>query len=160
MSRNPYADALGRHDPVEVIASTPEKLAAQLKGLNAEQLEKRSAAGKWNIREIVAHLADCEIAFGFRLRQGAAGVEMIQPFDQDAWARNYHAYNFDMAMKTFRTLREWNVALARSLTEEQKRRRITHPERGEMTAWTVVETMAGHDRHHLAALETMLQRLA
>jgi uncharacterized damage-inducible protein DinB len=104
----------------------------------------------------MAHLADCELAFGFRLRQGAAGVQMIQPFDQDDWARNYGAYDFAMAMETYRALRAWNLAFIRSLTEEQRARVITHPERGTMTVWTIVETMAGHDLHHLVGLEKKL----
>lgn len=153
MSVNAYAGALSEREPVEVMASTPERLERLLGGLSAEQIEKRPAPGKWNLREIVTHLADCEIAFGFRLRQGAAGVEMVQPFDQDDWARNYGAYDFAGAMETYRALRAWNLAFIRSLTEEQKARAITHPERGAMTVWTIVETMAGHDLHHLSGLE-------
>ena len=156
MSLNPYAGALGQREPVEVIATTPEKLEQLLGKLSPEQIERQPAPGKWSLREIMAHLADCDLAFGFRLRQGAAGVEMIQPFEQDDWARNYCAYDFQTAMKTYRALRAWNLVFIRSLTEEQKVRTITHPERGTMTVWTIVETMAGHDLHHLTALEKLL----
>jgi uncharacterized damage-inducible protein DinB len=156
VSRNPYAGALGQREPVEVIATTPEKLEKLLAKRSPEQIEQRPAPGKWSLREIMAHLADCELAFGFRLRQGAAGVEMIQPFDQDDWARNYGAYDFAAAMTTYRALRAWNLAFIHSLTEEQKARAITHPERGTMTTWTIVETMAGHDLHHLTRLEKQL----
>ena len=156
MSFNPYAGALGGREVVEVIASTPERLNALLSGLSAERIEGRPKPGKWSVREVMAHLADCEMAFGFRLRQGAAGVEMIQPFDQDDWARNYGGYDFQTAMTTYRAVRAWNLALIRSLTKEQREREITHPERGTMTVWTIVETMAGHDLHHLSGLEKML----
>lgn len=156
MSANPYAGALGQRDAVEVIASTPERLEALLGRLSAEQVETRPAPGKWNVREIMAHLADCEIAFGFRLRQGAAGVELIQPFDQDDWAQNYGAYSFAAAVATYRALRAWNLAFIRSLTDEQKVLEVTHPERGTMTVWTIAETMAGHDLHHLAGMEKMV----
>jgi uncharacterized damage-inducible protein DinB len=155
VSLNPYAGALGQREPVEVIASTPEKLERLPGRLSAEQIERQPAPGKWSVREIMAHLADCELAFGFRLRQAAAGVEMIQPFDQDDWARNYGAYDFATAMKTYRALRAWNLAFIRSLTDEQKQMQVTHPERGTMTVWTIVETMAGHDLHHLTALEKL-----
>jgi uncharacterized damage-inducible protein DinB len=124
--------------------------------LSAEKIEKRPAPGKWSVREIMAHLADCELAFGFRLRQAAAGVEMIQPFEQDDWARNYGGYDFQAAMATYRALRAWNLAFIRSLTAEQRSREVTHPERGTMTVWTIVETMAGHDLHHLVGLEARL----
>jgi uncharacterized damage-inducible protein DinB len=155
VSLNPYAGALGEREPVKVIASTPEKLERLLGGLGPEQIESQPAPGKWSLREIMAHLADCEIAFGFRLRQGAAGVEMIQPFEQDDWARNYSAYDFATATKTYRALRAWNLAFIRSLTGEQKRVKVIHPERGTMTVWTIVETIAGHDLHHLASLEKL-----
>jgi uncharacterized damage-inducible protein DinB len=152
MSNNPYAEDLGTNDPVNVIQSTPEKLEALLGKLSSEQMEHRTAPGKWNLREIMAHLADCEIAFGFRLRQAAAGVD-IQPFNQDDWARNYGAYSFAAAIATYRAVRAWNLALIRSLTDEQKRFEVSHPERGTMSVWTIVEMMAGHDLHHLKALE-------
>lgn len=155
MSLNPYGTALGQREPVAVIASTPEKLEALLNKLSDEQIEKRPAPGKWSVREIMAHLADCEVAFGFRLRQAAAGVELIQPFDQDDWARNYDAYDFENAIATYRAMRAWNLAFIRSLTEEQKQQTVTHPERGAMPVWTIVETMAGHDLHHLAGMEKL-----
>lgn len=156
MSTNPYAGALGKREPVEVIEATPARLEAMVGRLSAEQIERRPAPNKWSVREIMAHLADCEIAFGFRLRQGAAGVELLQPFDQDAWARNYGEYSFAAAVATYRALRAWNVAFIRSLTEEQKTRVVNHPERGTMPVWTIVETIAGHDLHHLAGLEKLV----
>lgn len=155
MTLNPYAEALGKNEPVEVIEETPARLARVLEKLTAEQIEKRPAPGKWSMREIIAHLADCELAFGYRLRQAAAGVDLIQPFDQDEWARNYGGYGFQMALTTYRALRAWNLAFVRSLTEQQKAQKVTHPERGTMTTWTIVETMAGHDLHHLTRLEKL-----
>lgn len=155
MSLNPYAGRLGQRDPVEVIEATPQKLETLLGKLSSEQIEKRPAPGRWSVREIMAHLADCEIAFGFRLRQGAAGVD-IQPFDQDDWARNYGTYSFAAAMTTYRALRAWNVTFVRSLTDQQKAFEINHPERGTMSVWTIVETMAGHDLHHLERLEKLV----
>ena len=156
MSLNPYAGALGSRDPVEVIRETPVRLGRMLAALSAEQIQTPPVPGKWSMREIVAHLADCELAFGFRLRQAAAGVDVIQPFDQDDWARNYGGYDFQTAMATYRALRTWNLAFVRSLTKEQRTRTVTHPERGTMTVWTIVETMAGHDLHHLERLEKLL----
>jgi len=153
MSLNPYAEALGKRDPVEVIAQTVGRLAQVTDGLSAAEIEARPAPGKWSVREILAHLADCEIAFGFRLRQSYGGESLLQPFDQDAWARAYGAYTAEQAFATFVALRAWNVAFVRGLTEADKKLPARHPERGEMVLWTIVETMAGHDLHHLAGLK-------
>ena len=153
MSLNPYAAALGGRDPVEVIAETPGRLAQVVDGLTAVEIEARSAPGKWNVQEILAHLTDCEMAFGFRMRQSYGGETLVQPFDQDAWARAYGVYTAEQALATFVTLRAWNLAFVGGLTEADKQLPAVHPERGEMVLWTIVETMAGHDLHHLAALK-------
>jgi uncharacterized damage-inducible protein DinB len=154
----PYAAMLDGRDAEKVIAETPARLARVLDGLSEEEIEARPAPGKWCVREIVAHLADCEIAFGFRLRQSYGGESMVQPFDQDAWARAYAGLPVEQALATFTALRAWNVLFVRGLTEADKQLPVVHPERGEMVLWTIVETMAGHDLHHLAGLKKNLNR--
>ena len=67
---------------------------------------------------------------------------------------------FRAALTTYQAVRAWNLAFIQSLTDEQKAQVVTHPERGTMTVWTIVETMAGHDRHHLAGLEKLENVLA
>jgi uncharacterized damage-inducible protein DinB len=137
-----------------VIAETPVRLARVLDGLSDAKIEARPAPGKWCVREIVAHLADCEIVWSWRLRQ-VYGEEhaVIQPFEQDAWARVYDAYSLAEAWGCFKALRAWNVAFVGALREEDKCKAVTHPERGEETLWTIVQIMAGHDLHHLTGLE-------
>jgi uncharacterized damage-inducible protein DinB len=153
MTLNPYATALGERDAVAVIRQTPQRWQALLANLSAEQTEHTPAPGKWSVREILAHVADCEIAFGFRLRQAYAGQPLVQPFDQGEWSRAYSAYSLDQSLATFLTLRAWNITFVEHLTDADKLLPVTHPERGDMQLWTLVETMAGHDLHHLATLE-------
>ena len=114
----------------------------------------KPAPNKWSPREILTHLADTEISFAFRYRQALADDDhVIQPFDQDRWAKSYAAYTAEQALAMFATLREWNLVLLRSLTPEQLARKVTHPERGAMTLKTIFETAAGHDLNHLKQLE-------
>jgi len=151
----PYAEMLEGRDAAKVIAETPVRLGSILDGLSTAEIEARPAPGKWSVREIVAHLADCEIAWSWRLRQvyGEDHVT-IQPFEQDAWAKVYDAYSFELAWATFKALRAWNVAFVGALTEADKKKGYTHPERGgDETLWTLVEIMAGHDLHHVAGLK-------
>lgn len=153
-SRIPYAGVLGGRDPELVIAETPARLERVLNRLTIEQVEARPAPGKWCVREVVAHLADCEIAWSWRLRfvlENERGE--VQPFDQDAWARMYDRYPLGHARAMFEELRAWNIAFVDGLTEADKRKAYVHPERGEETLWNLVEIMAGHDLHHLQKLE-------
>ena len=154
MSKVPYTEMLAGQDPEKVIAETPARLAKVLDGLSDGEINARPAPGKWSLREIVAHLADCEIAWSWRLRYSYGEARpVMQPFEQDDWAKVYDAYSLAEAWGCFKALRAWNVAMIGALTESDKRKVIVHPERGEETVWTLVEIMAGHDLHHLKTLE-------
>jgi hypothetical protein len=142
---NPYARFLGDRDPLVVIAATPGELA--------RRGEPAKTTGRWSAREIVCHLADTEMVFAFRIRQALAEEHyVIQPFDQDRWAERYGAYDFATALELFGAARRWNLLLLRSVAPAEYDKLLTHPERGEMTFRTLVETMAGHDLNHLSQM--------
>lgn len=95
MEEHPYARYLEGQDPVAVMAETPGRLRKLLAHLPAEQIDAKPAPGKWSLREIMAHLADCEIAWSYRLRQVLSQPGLpLQSFDQDSWAERYAAYDF------------------------------------------------------------------
>lgn len=153
-SLNPYAGYIGSASPQEAIGKTPGRLAELVARLGDEGLKRSYAPGKWTAREILCHLADTEIAFGFRLRQTLAEPQhVIQPFDQDGWAKSYGWFGGQAAVDTFSSLRRWNVALIEGAGEGVLSKPVTHPERGAMTFGTIVATMAGHDGNHLRQLE-------
>jgi uncharacterized damage-inducible protein DinB len=159
-SINPYASLLGSQDPLAVIANTAQRLGDLTKRLDGGGLERSLAPGKWTAREILCHLADTELAFAFRLRQTLAEPHhVIQPFDQDAWAKSYSALAASAAdaLSTFSAIRSWNIALLKSAPAEAFSRPVTHPERGTMTFQDIVATMGGHDLNHLGQLETIAQ---
>ena len=158
---NPYASFLGDQNPSDVIAATAGKLKDIAANLSDEQLNRTPAPGKWSIREVMCHLADCEIVFAFRIRQALAEPHhVIQPFDQDIWAKPYSGYTTQAALAVFKAVRDWNVALVRSLPADAFSKPITHPERGTMTLQTVIETMGGHDVNHLKQIEGIVTRAA
>jgi len=152
---NPYASYLGDRDPFKVLADTPAQLRRYFDKLG-ERIEQPWAPGKWTGRQILAHLADCELAFGFRYRQSVAEDHYIaQSFDQDKWARTYSGYDAAAALATFSALRQWNLALFGQLNAGVFERHITHPERGEVTIRSLIETSAGHDLNHLRQFEAL-----
>ena len=153
---NPYASFLGEEDPLAVIGDTPGRLGALFGTLGAAAAERSPAPGKWSARQILCHLADCEVAFAFRLRQAVAEAHhIIQPFDQDAWASAYGSAALDVAsaLQTYSALRKWNVKFIENVPPGTMSKTLNHPERGDMTFQVVVETMAGHDLNHLRQIE-------
>jgi len=153
---NPYAIHVGDRKPLEVISETPRRLAQLVETIGPERLETSPAPGKWSARDIVSHLADAEIAFSFRLKQTLAeDHHVIQPFDQDLWAKSYPSCDTQLALAALSAVRAWNIALIRSVKPADLSRPVTHPERGTMTFQTIVETMAGHDRNHIKQMEAI-----
>jgi hypothetical protein len=151
---NPYAKFLDGRPLETILASTPSTISALIKTIGTEKSTRPPAPGKWSAVEIVCHLADCEIAFAFRLRQTLAENDhVIQPFDQEKWAVLYPGIAVGAALAAFEGLREWNLVLIREALPAAAERTVTHPERGTMTFQTIVETMAGHDLNHVSQLQ-------
>ncbi len=158
---NPYASFLGDRVPLEVISTTAKQLRHYADVFGSRRLDQSPAPGKWSAREILCHLADCEIVFAYRLRQAAAEEHhVIQPFDQDKWAAAYAAFDGTAALAVFSSVRQWNILFIKKASPQMLAKILTHPERGEMTLQTVVETMAGHDINHLGQLERLAAKLA
>jgi DinB family protein len=150
---NPYAKFLDGRPIEAILTATSPALSGLMKKIGPEKSMEPPAPGKWSATEIVCHLADCEIAFAFRLRQTLAENDhVIQPFDQEKWAVIYPGIAAAPALAAFDALRNWNLVLVREALPASAGRTVRHPERGTMTFETIVETMAGHDLNHLAQL--------
>lgn len=107
----------------------------------------------------MAHFADCELVFAWRLRQIlATDAPALHGFNQDSWANRYFPIDFAAAQRTFDTLRAWNLLLLETVTDADRPRTGTHEERGTVTFQTTLENIAGHDLHHLRQLERLLKR--
>jgi uncharacterized damage-inducible protein DinB len=158
-ARLPYVHLLEGRDAAEVLRSTPEQLHQLLTPLSVAAIETAPAPGKWSVREQMCHLADCEVAWAWRLRHTFGEDNPLHAsFEQDAWARAYNGkgYTFTAAWDTWRALRGWNLALIDVLSPEDRKRLATHPSAGPVTLWDLVEIAAGHDLHHLATFDRSL----
>jgi hypothetical protein len=153
---NPYAKFIDSRPVSEILSTTPATLEALAEAIGPSRLAVAPAPGKWTPAEILCHLADCEVAFGFRLRQTLAeDHHVLQPFDQEKWAATYSGVTARQALAAFTAMREWNLILIRNAPQSAAQKPVTHPERGTMTFSTIVETMAGHDLNHIAQLQKL-----
>jgi hypothetical protein len=157
---NPYRERilglLGDRPALASLEATPAKIEALVARIGRGGMSRAWAPGKWTARQILAHLADAEIATGFRLRQALAENEhVIQPFDQDLWARRYQALDGEAAARAFCALRPWNLALVRTFTPQDLARPLMHPERGMESVEILVRMLAGHDLNHLSQLDAI-----
>jgi len=147
---------LGERNPIESLEATSKRIQDTARRLGESGLAKSYGPGKWTGKQVLAHLADAEIAIGFRTRQVLAeDHHKIQGFDEGMWARRYENVDHEAALGSFLATRRWNLALFRGLKPQDLARTAVHPERGEETLETIVKLLAGHDLNHLAQLEKL-----
>jgi hypothetical protein len=147
---------LGDRNPLESMESSAKRVEAVARRLGDAGLSRSWGPGKWTGKQILAHLADAELAIGFRTRQVLAqDNHTIQPFDEAAWARRYENVDAEAALAAFLAERRWNLALFRKLGAADLSREAVHPERGPETLDTIIRLLAGHDWNHLAQLESL-----
>ena len=148
---------LGSQDPVEVLRATPARLAALVERLGTAGMRRSREAGKWSGAQVLAHLADMEIVFAYRIRQAIAETgHVFQLVDQDRWAHRYAEVDVASGLAALAGLRGWNLSLLATLDAAQRERQYVHPERGGETLDKLLRIWAGHDLNHCAQIEALL----
>ncbi len=154
--RAQYAKAVlslvGGHEPMSVLRETPAVTARAIEGLSLEQLRTPEAPGKWSIAQVVKHLADSDLVWGWRLRLILAQDRPpLTGYDQDLWAERLHYADVDptQALEELRVLRRGNLGLLDRATPQDLKRVGVHSERGEESVEYLCGLYAGHDLLHL-----------
>ncbi len=149
-------------DPLKILASTPKRIARLIQDLSKAQMRRRLEPEKWSISEIIAHLADAELAIGFRYRQVLSrnGI-FLQAFDQETWAvnGNYRMIDPVNSLALFGAIRAANVRLLKTMPHSRWYSYGMHEERGRETMRTIALLEAGHDINHLRQIERIATRL-
>lgn len=153
---------LGSRDPMRVLAATPRRLAGLIEGRRRPALARRPAADRWSTVEIVAHLADAELAFGWRIRSMLAspGVSLAW-WDQHLWSEKcaYVRVPVRASLATFSALRSSNLALLRRVPQALHAAAYgVHDKRGRQSVREFVVMESAHDLNHLSQIHGLLQR--
>lgn len=152
-------DLLGDLDPMQVLRDTPIRLGSLLAGASVEEIARPEAPGKWSAGQVVAHLADSELVWGYRLRRVLAEDRpMLHGYDQDLWADRlgYSAAAPHDSLERFSVLRTSHLDLLHRFLPGASDRAGIHPERGEETVGHLINLYAGHDLAHLRQIARIL----
>jgi hypothetical protein len=148
-------------DPLRIMRAAPAKLERAVRGLSAARLRRRPARGKWSIEEIVGHLLDTEVVYGYRMRMALAQAgSPIQAYDQARWTEVFRGRRGGVPklLARIRLLREVNLALVTGVPRAWWSRYGMHSERGKETVRRTLELVAGHDRNHLDQIRAIRKR--
>ncbi len=157
---NPYAASLGNRDVLSALAGTPERIRMLVATIGPSGVLRSHAPGKWNVRQLLVHLAQVELAFGVRARMAVTAPDYtIQPFDQDLWMNVEPPTDPATALAAYEALRAMNLAFFRSLSPDQRSKVVMHPERGPLGVWEIASSLAGHELHHMAQIEAVAEQI-
>jgi hypothetical protein len=169
MTDNPYSgkdpqqyiaalDALvGGRPPLEILAAQSDQLQSFFSGKDVSKFDLPETAGKWSITDVLHHLFDVELVYGYRVRQIAASntPPIFPDMDQDLWAaaRWYRDLPHVAVLAALAASRTLNLTMLRSLSDSQRARFGIHRKRGEESVDTLMVRWAGHDLVHLRQLK-------
>ncbi len=145
-------ELLGSREPLKVMASTSDALHEATNGFSREFARIPEAEEKWSVVEVIQHLADSEIVYGYRMRLIVAEDKPNIPgYDQNAWAANLRYNDVEMgdALEDFLAMRAMNLRWLRSLSDDELDRWGLHSERGEESVRHIAKLLAAHDLVHL-----------
>jgi DinB superfamily len=149
---------------LDAAEKSPKEIAAAVSGLPDKVLRYKPSPEKWCVLEILGHLADVEIIYGYRLRQMLADNKpVIAPLDQDAWARNlgYTEARAPELVAFYGLARHHNLRILRRATPADYGKSAFHPEtQREVTVADMVERMGGHGAGHLQQIEALKKMAA
>jgi hypothetical protein len=128
--------------------------------LGESDLARTYAPGKWSVRYLLHHLADCETVLFERIRRGLSEPRpVVWFFDQDAWAKglDYSQVPLDISRRVYEAVREAVIYYAGRYYESHGHLEFVHSVTGVRTVQNEFDKVASHNEHHLQQIRLALQ---
>jgi hypothetical protein len=165
--RNPVYNAGKGDQPmnrqiIENYARGAGVVAAEIRGLSADDFRATPVPGTWSIGQIVLHLMDSDLIASDRMKRIIAEDNPpIIGYNESAFAQHlfYDALDPFKAADIFMKNREMTAEILRRLPDAAFARVGTHNERGKITLGEMVEMYVRHLEHHIKFLQHKKQLL-
>src|SRR4029453_16611864 len=133
--QTPYSADLGSREPLSTMRDATDRIRTLASAWTSQQFERSYAPGKWTARQILVHLAQTEIALGYRARMALTTARYdAQAFSQDQWMEiESEAPGGQAALAGLIAMNALNRALFESLTPAQRSTPFSHPEYGALS---------------------------
>ncbi len=127
--------------------------------LSEEKLARSYGPGKWNVRQLLHHLADAETVLYDRIRRGIANPnQVVWGFDQDAWAINleYESMPLKNNRLIYSHVRDAIIYLAARYYESAGGNQFVHSRTGVRSVKDEFDKVVWHNQSHLDQIRKAL----
>ena len=141
---------------IDSIRTTPARLRAAATGLTDAQLNTPYRDGGWTVRQVIHHLPESHtnawIRFKLALTEDTPTIKLYQ---EDAWVKlpDVAIAPIESSLTLIDALHQRWVALLDSMSGDDFRRPMMHPERGVIPLDTLLQIYAWHGPHHIGHIE-------
>ncbi|CAN5757447.1 bacillithiol transferase BstA [soil metagenome] len=145
---------------IQTISGLPEKLNEAVKNLSDKQLDTPYRPEGWTVRQVVHHIADSHLNSYCRFKLALTeDAPTIRPYYEDRWAELADSkMPIDVSMKIIEGVHSRWTTLLNSMSDEDFKRKLNHPESGEWSLEKMLGLYEWHSRHHLAHITTLAER--
>lgn len=150
----PYYIALVGPSNARQLLRSEENLEL-LSSLTEEQYNFRYAPDKWNIKQIIGHMADHERIMMYRtLRFSRNDTTLLPGYDQDLMVKNsrFHEMKGKDLIEDFKNVRRATISLMDSFSDEQLQRKGM-AWKFELTVEEMLKATIGHELHHMSVMK-------
>lgn len=149
-----------RNSFIKTLEELPAKIAEAVEGLSEEQLQTPYRPEGWTLRQTVHHVADSHLNMYLRLRLALTeNVPTILPYNEAEWAKLADSeMPLEVSLKIIEGVHSRLVFMLKSLTDEQFKRKLIHPDSGEWTIEKMLGLYDWHSKHHTAHITRLRER--
>jgi len=147
---------------IDVVAAIPAAVRAAVAGLDEARLDTPYRPGGWTVRQVVHHLPDSHVNSYVRFKLAITEDDpTIRTYDEAAWGEQQDARTapIEVSLALLDALHERWTAWLRTLSEDEWRRPLQHPEVGEMNLDQLLALYAWHGPHHVSHITGLRQRM-
>lgn len=141
---------------IGAIRTLPELLSSVVEDLTDAQLDHRSAADAWTIRQLVHHVADSHLNSFIRMKLLLTEEQpTLKPYDQDAWVLlpDTAQAPIQASLDLLRGLHARWTLLLDNVSAAGWQRIAFHPEHGSISLDDMLVMYAAHGADHVAQIQ-------
>jgi hypothetical protein len=149
-----YVDLVGNGPILDILDHLKESTYNFFVRMDPGKGDYAYQEGKWTVKQVLGHMIDSERVFSFRAFCFSRESTILPGFDQDTYVNNadFNSRSLEDLADEFKYLRESNLYMFRSLSEEQSTQKGIAND-NPVSVRALLYITAGHELYHIRLLK-------